>query len=1515
MQIRLFVRSFHCSCLGIILTLGLGIASASDNAQVMFQRLDERDGLSGDSVTAVMHDRDGQIWLGTSSGLDRFDGQKIRPFGSADGLDSGRSLRGVSVTALCEDRQGGIWIGTRASGLRLLDASREHLITIDRVPDDLLFEYAGDEEAQARAKEARQRRFAEITALATDGEGNVWVGTRGGLICFEANAEGETPTMSVVIEGEWVRSLLRDEDGGMWIGTEAAGLYRVEATQRTASRICRLPTAVTALARHHKNGLWIGMAGSGIVHFHRQSANGAWLQKPLTRLSYDPAQMREPDPLPREITALATTEEGDLWAGTLRGVMHWHRLDGRVDLLKSDTHDRSSLAGDRVTTIVHDRGKMLWIGLRRNGVSRFDLRGKWFDRFRSRTERGQSLTHSSVRAFAPALDGELWVGTERGLNRWNPDRDSSVVFLADETQGLDDDFITALLTDSSGNLWTGTRGGGLARYVDEKFHSYRQNGPKKSSLTSDSVSVLFESSINKVWVGTQGGGLLRWDELTDQFEAIAGVEGSSIEWATSELAFVNDIAEAGDNCLWIGSPDGLFLIDPETKLVASPRELWPEITGFESGTVTALLSDRPANRLWVGTDGNGLVLLDTNNGQWRRFDRQSADLPTDVIAALELDEKRRLWVSAGEGLTMLSWKGAVPPISSDSVSGIGGKNGLAGFSMRRFSAAEGLQDGMFLPRASSVSEDGKLFFGGDGGFNRIDPNALPPVRRAPMPILTTLELLGLPVIPKLGGVLESPLSITESVRLTKENSHRISIRFSALDFTAIDNPAFRYRLGGLEEEWNMAGEERRATYTGLEAGKYVFEVQCSMDGVEWNETESASINLIVRPVWYATWWARVGGLLLSSFLFALLIKLAMRGRAVAINRRRERLEMKCSRAEAALARQLQGSMLVQRTSREFRGEGDGGRAFDTTVQELGEHFEVARCQVARLPEGVIADPGGLYADVIAEWTLDGVSSAKELRVPCEGAALIESALAFHSAVSSDDIVSDISLGDWRADLVEAEVTSLLVVRTHYLGRTNGLLLLHHCGDRRRWKNDEKQVLETVADQFGIAIAQLDLGVKEEKQRREIEAAREAAEVASRAKSDFLAKMTHELRTPLNAILGFSEMIKKDGGLSPTVSDYIDVINSSGEHLLSVINDVLDMSRIESGKAELRHEHFEPQPLIRSAYDMMSIAADAKGIDFQLDIRTPLPAQVKSDKGKLRQVMINLLGNAMKFTQEGWVRLSIDVETLDAGSESDNNECESDAADDALPKVRIWFEVRDTGAGISEEELPSVFEKFAQTESGRGAKEGSGLGLSIARNFVDMMGGDLTVKSKIGVGTAFTFFVEVVDTSSLLSKDRASGDQTLETDGQPSFAAVEALAAGHDEVRILVAEDQPVNRLLLRKILGKAGFVIIEAENGLEAVEKWQECDPHIILMDEDMPHLRGSEAAQRITELAGKNRPPIVSLTAFALDEQRATALEAGCVDFLSKPFKADELFAVIARHVEITYCYSKKASKDKAAA
>ena len=1486
----------------------------------MFQRLDQRDGLSGETVTAVMHDRDGQIWLGTSSGLDRFDGQKIRPFGSVDGLKSGRSLRGVSVTALCEDQLGGIWIGTESRGLQRLDASRENLISIDRVPDDSLFDDAGDAEAQTKFKEARQRRFAEITSLATDGEGVVWAGTRGGLLCFETDGQSGAPTMKVVIEGEWVRSLLRDDDGGMWIGTEAAGLYRVEVGQRTATRICRMPTAITALARHHDQGLWIGMAGSGIVHFHRQSANGAWLQDPLRRNTVPAApeqgQITEPDPLPREITTLATTEEGDLWAGTLRGVMHWHRLDGRIDLLKRDAQDRSSLAGDRVTTIVHDRGKMLWIGLRSNGVCRFDLGGKWFDRFRSRTERGRTLTHASVRAFAPAPNGELWVGTERGLNLWNSRRDSSVAFLADEIQGLDDDFITALLTDASGNLWAGTRGGGLARYVDEKFRSYRQTGKGDFSLTSDSVSVLFESSIKKVWVGTQGGGLLRWDEKADHFEPIAGIEGGAIGWAIPELAFVNDIAEAGDDCLWIGSPDGLFLIDPENRLVASPRELWPDVTGFETATVTTLLSDRAADRLWVGTNGNGLLLLNTKNGQWRRFDRQTADLPADVIAALALDEKRRLWVSAGDGLTMLSWKGAVPPVSSESFDAAGdeGEDPLEGFSLRRFSVGEGLQDGMFLPRAAHVARDATLFFGGDGGFNRIDPNTLPPVRRAPMPILTTLELLGLPVIPKLGGVLESPLSITESIKLTEEDSHRISIRFSALDFSAIDTPAFRYRLNGLEDEWNAAGEERRATYTGLEAGKYLFEVQCSLDGIQWNEAESASIDLIVRPVWYATWWARVGGVLLSSFLIALLIKLTMRGRAAAINRRRERLEMKCSRAEAALARQLQGSMLVQRTSREFRGEGDGGRAFDKTVQELGKHFEVARCQVARLPDGVIADPVGVYAEVIAEWTDDGVSPAKELRIPCAGAALIESALNLHSAVSSDDIVSDISLGDWRADLVEAEVTSLLVIRTHYLGRTNGLLLLHHCGDRRRWKNDEKQILETVADQFGIAIAQLDQGLKEEQQRREIEAAREAAEIASRAKSDFLAKMTHELRTPLNAILGFSEMIKKDGGLSPTVSDHIDVINSSGEHLLSVINDVLDMSRIESGKAELRHERFEPQPMVRSAYDMMSLTAESKGIDFQLEVRTPLPEQIDGDKGKLRQVMINLLGNAIKFTQEGWVRLSIDVETLDP--EIQNADNGGGAADEVLPKVRIWFEVRDTGAGISEEELPTVFEKFAQTESGRGAKEGSGLGLSIARNFVAMMGGELTVKSKVGVGTAFTFFVEVVDSSALLSKGRDSSGQTLEMDGQqPSFAAVEGLEEGHDEVRILVAEDQPVNRLLLRKILGKAGFTIIEAENGLEAVDKWQECDPHIILMDEDMPHLRGSEAAQKITEMAGENRPPIVSLTAFALDEQRTTALEAGCVDFLSKPFKADELFAVIARHVDVTYRYSKAAAKSKAAA
>jgi CheY-like chemotaxis protein len=330
--------------------------------------------------------------------------------------------------------------------------------------------------------------------------------------------------------------------------------------------------------------------------------------------------------------------------------------------------------------------------------------------------------------------------------------------------------------------------------------------------------------------------------------------------------------------------------------------------------------------------------------------------------------------------------------------------------------------------------------------------------------------------------------------------------------------------------------------------------------------------------------------------------------------------------------------------------------------------------------------------------------------------------------------------------------------------------------------------------------------------------------------------------------------------------------------------------------EKNEETFEFVPLVKSVYEMLSMKASEKRIAFNFAATTTMPGEVVTDRSKLRQILINLLGNAIKFTAQGGVGVSISTQA--AG--------EPELVEGRLRRrIRVFFEIRDTGRGIREEEIGKLFERYSQTESGRRSSEGTGLGLPIARSFVQLMGGDIEVTSVFGKGTTFRFSIECEE----LAPAVASTEAISVTLDEKTAQRINGFTAPMGEVRILIAEDQPTNRLLLKRILGKAGFTLAEAGDGQAAVEKWSEWKPHLILMDQDMPIKKGNEATAEIQAMASdEDRPVIVALTAYALEQARQAAIEAGCTDFVAKPFRSHELFSVISKHLGVEYTFNDAA-------
>ncbi len=446
----------------------------------------------------------------------------------------------------------------------------------------------------------------------------------------------------------------------------------------------------------------------------------------------------------------------------------------------------------------------------------------------------------------------------------------------------------------------------------------------------------------------------------------------------------------------------------------------------------------------------------------------------------------------------------------------------------------------------------------------------------------------------------------------------------------------------------------------------------------------------------------------------------------------------------------------------------------------------------------------------------------------------------------------------------------------------GLLASYQNSGPRTWREAEINIALQISTQLGIALQQAQFLEATQQQAVQLQQSAWAAEAANLAKSTFLANMSHELRTPLNAILGFSQLMQRSANLNPEQQENIGIINRSGEHLLTLINQILDLAKIEAGRITLNPTDFKLSSLLNEVEEMFQLQAREQQLQLIFSCSSEVSPYVQADRVKLRQVLINLLSNAIKFTKEGDIAVRVS-----AVGDDENQQL-------PISNYRLYFEIEDTGCGMAADELERLFQAFVQTKTGEKSQQGTGLGLAISQHFVKLMGGTIAVRSQVGSGTTFAFDIPVTAVD-------AAAIQPVQ---QPRRAI--ALEPNQPRYRILIVDDRKDNRKLLIKLLAAFDFELQEASNGEEAIEWWTSFEPHLIFMDMWMPVMDGYEATKRIKATVKGQATAIIAVSADNGQEARTVTVSDDGDDFIHKPFREAEIFAALHKHLGVRYIYDE---------
>ena len=783
-------------------------------------------------INGIVQDDYGFLWLGTSDGLYKYDGYSLKPYRHEPGNQN--SVSGDRVSALYKDRDGSLWISFWYDGLDRLDPSRDTITHYRHDPGN-----------------PRSLSSDEVACAYRDRSGELWIGTRGGLDRLDsANSTfvhyTNNPQDAGSLSNNNVNSVYEDSGGNLWVGT-TNGLNKLDRATGRFERFLHDPRNPHSIGSNYVNSiledqsgfLWVSSPlGSGLSAMNLKTGD-------FTRYSF-----HTEEPSSQSVTGvnrIFEDRDGSLWVCSIdRGLLRLDRGRQTFTRYANNPGDPNSVPNDSIQSMLEDAEGELWVGTL-SGLSRFQRGPPSFVNYEHEDGNPNSLRNNMIWSVQMDRQGFLWIGTEDGVNRLDP-RTGRFIFYHHERNdphSLSYNKVYAIREDRSGTLWFGTYGGGLDRFdrTTGRFYAYRHDPKDSASLSSDAVLSLLVDRQGTLWVGTQGGGLDRFDAKTGRFTAYYTDDSPNPD--RTVMVLLEDRA----GMLWLGGAQGLDRFDPTTKRFTVYRHNSKDPESLSNDKVNAVLEDG-RGRLWIGTE-DGLDLLDRSRGTFTVFTVKEG-LPDNTIEAILEEHQGYLWLGTHNGLSRFDPQAR---------------------SFRNYFEPDGLAGNFLNPYGSEGScqtQNGEMVFGSSAGLTTFFPERISENRRVPPVRLTDFLLFNKPVLQGRDSPLSKSIWATNSLTLTHRQSI-FTVRFAALSYVAPERNRYRYRLEGLETQWNEVGSEQRsATYTNLSAGKYLFRVQGSNNDGVWNN-EGVALAITVLPPWWATWWflsmAALGivGLILAIF--------------------------------------------------------------------------------------------------------------------------------------------------------------------------------------------------------------------------------------------------------------------------------------------------------------------------------------------------------------------------------------------------------------------------------------------------------------------------------------------------------------------------------------------------------------------------------------------------------------------------------------------------------------------------